>query len=742
MRFFSPLLILVALLAAACGGAVLPDEFTRERADGKIPVSIPLIRQQTQKEMDGMPEGQAKVERWQQIEEDHNQCRLLSARSSQAEANEVFAACMSKREYVYMHRLDAEQLHDDIAAQMVAQKKATEKAIKKAEEESRLAAERKREEERIADEKRAEEERIATEKKVEEERKIAAEKAEQERLESNLITAAINGNLPEVKRLLDAGVDPNAVLLTVDENTNEAKMLGGPALAHAAYSNNSEMVKVLLDAGAKPNIIFGFAATSKKDAEWIRMAKVLLDAGAHPDTKVSLVNFEITYLMVAVQSNHPKAVKMFLSSGANPNALYNEDGNTALMYASERGYAEIAQMLLAAGANPNAAKDDGVTALMLAARYGHSEIVKMLLATGTNPNVKVFGGTTALGLAVASGHSEVVKMLLDAGANPNVQDIFGTALMQAVLEGTPEIVKMLLDAGANPNAADKKGQTALMQAEKDGHPNIIQMLLDAGAKRPVREYTMDELYGKDKNDRRVIYSGINAASVKEYYSGGEKRIGVAAPFRPGYFYDTHTQKFRLIEITPEQQQRPKTKNSAAQVFENAWRNIVVVRQGDNQGSGVVVRPNVVATNCHVIDSGGRIVIYKHDNRRATTDTTYNAVIRKRDTARDFCLLNVAGLQGIPAKLRRYNTLDIGEDVYAVGSPRGLDLSLSSGIISQLRQGTNTRYIQTDASVSPGSSGGGLFDSAGNLIGILTAKIADEDVEGIGFAIPADLAVNL
>ena len=578
MRFFSPLLILAALLAAACGGAVLPDEFTRERADGKIPVSIELIRQQTQKEMDGMPEGQAKVERWQQIEKDHNQCRLLSARSSRAEANEVFAACMSKREYVYMHRLDAEQLHDDIAAQMVAQKKATEKAIKKAEKESRLAAERKREEERIADEKRAEEERIATEKKIEEERKIAAEKAEQERLESNLITAADNGNLAEVKRLLDAGVNPNAVLVTVDENTNEVKMFEGPALAHAAYSNNSEMAKVLLDAGAKPNIIFGFAATSKKDAEWIRMAKVLLDAGAHPDTKVSLVNFETTYLMVAVQSNHPKAVKMFLSSGANPNALYTKDGGTALTYASKRGYAEIAKMLLAAGANVESL--GGWKPLQIAAESGHSEIVKMLIDAGANLNAVAKINGTALMRASIFGHSEVVKILLDAGANPNVsvEEIGGwTALMWAVSKGTPEIVKMLLDAGANPNAADKKGQTVLMQAEKDGHPKIIQMLIDAGAKRPVREYTMDEMYGKDKNNRRVIYSGINTAPVKEYYSGGEKRIGVAAPFRPGYFYDTHTQKFRLIEITPEQQQRPKTKNSAAQVFENAWRNIVVVR---------------------------------------------------------------------------------------------------------------------------------------------------------------------
>ncbi len=144
----------------------------------------------------------------------------------------------------------------------------------------------------------------------------------------------------------------------------------------------------------------------------------------------------------------------------------------------------------------------------------------------------------------------------------------------------------------------------------------------------------------------------------------------------------------------------------------------------------------------MVDGVGEIVVYKHDNRRASTDTTFAAAIRKRDGENDFCLLDAAGLWGIPAGVRKYETLGVGENVYALGSPRGLDLSLSAGLISQLRRGDAGRFIQTDAAISPGSSGGGLFDSEGNLIGILTAKIAEEDVEGIGFAIPADLALDL
>ncbi|WP_424948088.1 S1C family serine protease [Candidatus Spongiihabitans sp.] len=149
----------------------------------------------------------------------------------------------------------------------------------------------------------------------------------------------------------------------------------------------------------------------------------------------------------------------------------------------------------------------------------------------------------------------------------------------------------------------------------------------------------------------------------------------------------------------------------------------------------------MATNCHVIDRRDDIIVYKSHNRRADTDTAFPATILHSNEDKDFCLLNVNRLAGIPTAIRRYNTLKVGETTYALGAPDGYDLSLSDGLISQLREWDGNQFIQTNAAISPGSSGGGLFDSEGNLIGITTEKIADVEVEGIGFAIPADLVLE-
>ena len=154
-----------------------------------------------------------------------------------------------------------------------------------------------------------------------------------------------------------------------------------------------------------------------------------------------------------------------------------------------------------------------------------------------------------------------------------------------------------------------------------------------------------------------------------------------------------------------------------------------------------MHPNVVATNCHVVEDAGEILVYKSDNRRADTGTSFYARIRHAEEDADFCLLDVEGLWGVPASVRGYDSLSVGEDVYALGAPWGLDLSLSTGTLSQLREGEFSRIIQTDAAISPGSSGGGLFDRNGNLIGIMTSKIVAEEVEGINFAIPADLVLK-
>ena len=186
---------------------------------------------------------------------------------------------------------------------------------------------------------------------------------------------------------------------------------------------------------------------------------------------------------------------------------------------------------------------------------------------------------------------------------------------------------------------------------------------------------------------------------------------------------------------------PAPQQSAAQrAFEHGWRSVVVLTTSDAQGSGVIVRPNVVATNCHVVDDGVDIAVYKAENRRAQTDAPYPAKIRRADSERDLCLLDVSNLWGVPAQIREAKSLSIGESVYAIGAPSGLDYSLSAGVVSQLRtDASNAPVIQTDAAISPGSSGGGLFDASGNLVGITTQKISDGEIT---FAIPAEWILEM
>jgi S1-C subfamily serine protease len=85
---------------------------------------------------------------------------------------------------------------------------------------------------------------------------------------------------------------------------------------------------------------------------------------------------------------------------------------------------------------------------------------------------------------------------------------------------------------------------------------------------------------------------------------------------------------------------------------------------------------------------------------------------------------------------------IGEEVFTIGSPKGYEKSISRGIISNKIKFKDTSILQTDASISPGSSGGGLFDTKSHLIGITFLKNEAAGSEGIGFAIPAELIKGL
>ena len=187
---------------------------------------------------------------------------------------------------------------------------------------------------------------------------------------------------------------------------------------------------------------------------------------------------------------------------------------------------------------------------------------------------------------------------------------------------------------------------------------------------------------------------------------------------------------------------------AAAIFRQAAPSVVLVYALDSageeiaQGSGVVVGENYVATNCHVLESAWNIKI-----RQTETDETFSmsASRARTDEERDLCLLFVADLAkppaAQPAQMAGARGLEIGAEVFAIGAPNGWELSFTRGIVSQLRDidGESAPLIQTDAAITFGSSGGGLFDENGRLVGITTLSSKDGN---FNFAMPAEWVAEM
>ena len=160
-----------------------------------------------------------------------------------------------------------------------------------------------------------------------------------------------------------------------------------------------------------------------------------------------------------------------------------------------------------------------------------------------------------------------------------------------------------------------------------------------------------------------------------------------------------------------------------------------------QGSGLVVGEYEVVTNCHVLGKAADVAVRQAADWSGRETYRMAASLLARNDERDVCLLFVNELPEPPAaqavRIGAAKALSVGEEVYAVGAPAGLELSLSRGIVSQLRGAFGKRsapLVQTDAAISPGSSGGGLFNRAGELVGLTTFKWRGES---LNFALPAE-----
>ena len=279
-------------------------------------------------------------------------------------------------------------------------------------------------------------------------------------VDSPLCDAARDGDLERVKKLLDAGANPD-----------EAEQGGGTALMRAAGFGHPEVAKVLVTAKANPNAMDDNGWTALMYAGLIgdfEVIEVLTTAGANPNAA-----FKNGWgaLLFAALANHSEATAALVFAGANPNAK-EKGGWSVLMSAAAMGHSNVAQVLIDTGAELDMADENGMTALMLAARNGRSEVVKIFIAAKADIHATLKDSGVAerafsnnSGTTIAEGAK---SPLMAAVKQDYVGFVFG-------------FIKMLVDVGMSLKAANKSGATALMLAAERGHPEIVEMLIVAGA---------------------------------------------------------------------------------------------------------------------------------------------------------------------------------------------------------------------------------------------------------------------
>ncbi|MGI6510513.1 MAG: S1C family serine protease [Erysipelotrichaceae bacterium] len=164
---------------------------------------------------------------------------------------------------------------------------------------------------------------------------------------------------------------------------------------------------------------------------------------------------------------------------------------------------------------------------------------------------------------------------------------------------------------------------------------------------------------------------------------------------------------------------------------------------EGAGSGVIYSSDgYIITNNHVVENATIITVI------LTSGEKYDAKIIATDLVSDIAVLKIEAEKLKTATIGDSDQIKVGQICIAIGNPLGtLGGTVTDGIISALSreitiEGQKMKLLQTNTAISPGNSGGGLFDVAGNLIGIVNAKSAGEYIEGIGFAIPVNYAIDV
>lgn len=162
------------------------------------------------------------------------------------------------------------------------------------------------------------------------------------------------------------------------------------------------------------------------------------------------------------------------------------------------------------------------------------------------------------------------------------------------------------------------------------------------------------------------------------------------------------------------------------------------------GSGIIISEDgYILTNNHVISGADKITVYVNSGEDDAEEQTYEATLVGSSENNDIAVLKIDAEGLNAAAFGDSDQLEVGELAVAIGNPMGkVHGSVTAGIISAVEQeltidDVTINAIQTDAAINPGNSGGALFDSYGNVIGVVYAKSSSVNIEGIGYVIPVN-----
>jgi serine protease Do len=246
----------------------------------------------------------------------------------------------------------------------------------------------------------------------------------------------------------------------------------------------------------------------------------------------------------------------------------------------------------------------------------------------------------------------------------------------------------------------------------------------------------------EKPDAVVVDVGYTVLVVPRNVIAGISKSGSNTPL------PTTAVSNPVVNVNPLPQfyssnNRPATTHDVQDLVKQIGEAVVQVRTPGGLGSGFFINPDgYLITNFHVIEGETEISVevYHQHNGQLDRETYKQVKIIAINKFHDLALLKIEDKNAPKFKyvtLGSSDVLTVGDSVFAIGSPMGLERTVTSGILStKTRQLEGELYLQTTAQINPGNSGGPLFNLAGEVVGVTNMKITFG--EGLGFAIPVEL----